>query len=69
MDETTEVEAPDDLIGISEAAKLLGITTETVRVYANEGKVPVALRTTGGQRRFSRRALLALRDADGEDVA
>lgn len=42
-----------DLIGLSEAANILGVHPSTVRSWADSGKIPVQ-RTAGGHRRFSR---------------
>ena len=40
------------LITISEAAKYLGISTQTLRRWERAGKVASAVRTKGGQRRY-----------------
>lgn len=37
----------------SEVAAAFGVTTETIRTWDNEGKLP-SFRTPGGQRRFRR---------------
>jgi len=42
-----------DLVPIGEAAKILGVSVGTVRRWEQEGKLS-AIRTLGGQRRFSR---------------
>lgn len=41
-------------IGLSEAARLIGVSASTMRRYADHGEVPVT-KTTGGHRRFRRR--------------
>ena len=41
-----------DEITTSEAAKILGVTSRTVRNWASEGKLPCTY-TEGGHRRFS----------------
>lgn len=43
----------DELLGISAAASLVGVTTDTLRRWEIAGRVP-AIRTLGGQRRFRR---------------
>lgn len=43
--------APDDRVGISEAARLLGASEGSVRRWSNEGLLR-SERTPGGQRRF-----------------
>ena len=44
---------PPDLLPIGEAAKLLGVSVETIRRWDTAGKL-ASVRTLGGQRRFSR---------------
>lgn len=41
----------DRLVAIGEASRLLGVTSQTVRVWCKSGKL-VCIRTIGGQRRF-----------------
>ena len=41
------------VLRLSEAAALLGVHPDTLRRWADEGKVPVS-RTPGGERRFIR---------------
>lgn len=48
----------DKLIGVTEAAKLLGVHPLTVRNWADKGHIPF-FRTPGGHRRFRRGALVA----------
>ncbi|MSZ77757.1 MAG: helix-turn-helix domain-containing protein [Actinobacteria bacterium] len=43
----------DDLIPIGEAARILGVTVETVRRWNRAGQIEAG-RTVGGQRRFRR---------------
>jgi excisionase family DNA binding protein len=50
----------DDWIGLSEAARLLGVHPSTVRSWADSGKLPVH-RTAGGHRRFFRSDIEVLR--------
>lgn len=45
---------PEDLLTPSHAARVLGVSTDTVRNMADSGKLP-AMKTTNG-RRFFRRA-------------
>lgn len=59
MDTSTEL---PELIPIGEAARLLGVSVETVRRWERQGKVS-ATRTAGDQRRFSREDILARRTA------
>ena len=40
-----------NLLGVSEAAKLLGVSTKTIRRWESDGKIK-AVRTEGGHRRF-----------------
>lgn len=46
-------EDPNDLLTPSEAAKLLGVSADTVRLYADAGKLST-LRTQSGRRFFRR---------------
>jgi len=56
--------SPDDLIPLKEAARLLGVAPDTVRVWERKGKVS-AIRTLGGHRRFRRGDIEALREQAG----
>lgn len=49
-----------DLLPIGEAAILLGVSVDTMRRYDKLGKL-TAIRTLGGQRRFRRSDIEALR--------
>jgi excisionase family DNA binding protein len=40
-----------NLLTVTEAAQLLGVSTKTIRRWENEGKIK-AIRTEGGHRRF-----------------
>jgi excisionase family DNA binding protein len=51
----------DDLLRVSQAAKVLGVHPQTLRQWANEGVI-AEVRTAGGHRRFERSAVEALRD-------
>lgn len=44
---------PNELLTPSEAARLLGVSADTVRLIADKGRVPV-LRTMSGRRLFRR---------------
>lgn len=50
---------PDDLLPVGEAARILGVSTDTMRRWHREG-VLSAVRTVGNQRRFRRSDLEAL---------
>jgi len=51
------VSSPDTVLLLaSEAARLLGVSVDTVRRYARTGRLPV-VRTAGGVRLFSREDL------------
>jgi excisionase family DNA binding protein len=61
----TQADQPDEWITLQEASELLGVTTSTVRRWADAGKLPVK-RTLGKHRRFLRAAVLQLNEAPGE---
>lgn len=44
---------PDELLSLKDAARLLGVHPSTVRLWSNQGLLPVH-RTQGGHRRFRR---------------
>lgn len=46
-----------NLLTVTEAAQLLGVSTKTIRRWENEGKIK-AIRTEGGHRRFEVSSLL-----------
>ena len=54
--------ASDDYLGLGEAARLLGITPQTLRRWADRGQI-ASYTTPGGHRRFPRSALVALAPA------
>lgn len=54
--------AGEDYVGLGEAARLLGITPQTLRRWADRGQI-ASYTTPGGHRRFPRSALLALAPA------
>jgi excisionase family DNA binding protein len=45
----------------AEAAKMLGVSTDTVRRYANNGDI-TAIKTPGGQRRIDRESVEVIRE-------
>lgn len=49
-------DTPADLIPIGEAARILGVSVDTLRRWEAQGKI-TSLRTLGGQRRFDRDAI------------
>lgn len=55
----------DRLIGLSEAAELLGVGTSTLRFWDTSGKLP-ALRTAGGHRRYRLSDIERLQGQDPE---
>lgn len=50
---TRDTQDAQELLPIGEAARILGVTVDTVRRWEGDGKIP-AIRTLGGQRRFRR---------------
>jgi excisionase family DNA binding protein len=48
-----------DWVGVSEAARILSVSEQTVRNWADEGTL-ASIRTPGRQRRFKREDVLAL---------
>lgn len=52
-----------DLIGPSEAARILGVSERTITRWANTGRLTVAVKRPSGQRRFAREDVLAVLDA------
>lgn len=50
----------ESLVGIGHAAHLLGVHSDTLRRWTDEGKIP-AIRTAGGHRRYRLADVLALR--------
>jgi excisionase family DNA binding protein len=51
--ENREVANPDDLMTPSDAARVLGLSADSVRVLGDTGRLP-ALRTVSGRRLFRR---------------
>jgi excisionase family DNA binding protein len=45
---------PDDLMTSSDAARILGLSSDMVRLLARRGALPIAARTIGGVRLFRR---------------
>ena len=56
------VTSPTDLITTTQAGEILGVGRESVRRYADAGKLPFQL-TPGGHRRFRRSDVTALATA------
>lgn len=48
-----DTQSEQELLPIGEAARLLGVSVETVRRWDSDGRIK-SIRTLGGQRRFSR---------------
>jgi excisionase family DNA binding protein len=59
--ETTTDAGGVELLRVADAAAVLGVHPQTLRVWADDGKV-ASVRTPGGQRRFTRAALQAVLD-------
>jgi excisionase family DNA binding protein len=57
---------PDDELSLGEAAEILGVHPDTLRAWADDKRVAM-WRTPGGQRRFRRRDLEALKPWITED--
>jgi excisionase family DNA binding protein len=53
-----ELGTPDEILTVSEAAKLTGFSISTLRRWDDLGALP-ALRTPGNQRRYRKSELLA----------
>lgn len=53
---------PEALLPIGEAARLLGVSVETVRRWDRLGQI-ASIRTIGGQRRFRRSEINSLTEA------
>lgn len=66
------MEKKSKMLKIGEAARYLGVSATSLRMWSNRGLLP-AYRTPGGQRRFNRADLdefmSAMRDADREASA
>jgi len=59
MDEVTHAEDGSDLLTVSEAARLIYVSADTIRRYADAGKIATS-RTPANHRRFRRADVLAL---------
>jgi len=57
--EPTHTSQGDILVGVTEAAQLAQLSVDTIRRYADTGKL-ASTRTPGNQRRFLKRDVLAL---------
>ncbi|GAB2519821.1 helix-turn-helix domain-containing protein [Paramicrobacterium agarici] len=57
--ELTHTQDGDERIGVSEAARIAYLSVDTIRRYADSGKLP-SVRTPGNQRRFRRADVEAL---------
>ena len=53
---------PARLVRIGEAARLLGVTTQTLRTWDKTGELPPSRRTSGGTRYYDVAMLLDMRD-------
>lgn len=54
---------PDELLSAQQVASLYDVTASTVSRWAREGKLPPAIRTLGGVRKFRRADVEAVRQA------
>ena len=59
---------PDGLIGISEAARTLGVSVDTLRRWDADDKL-AAIRLPGGHRRYRRSDLDALLSGDAKQAS
>lgn len=59
MDVTHTPESSEYSLTVGEAAKLVYLSTDTIRRYADKG-ILRSVRTPGGQRRFAREDVLSL---------
>ena len=59
--------AEGDLLPIGEAARLLGVSIETIRRWDRAGRLP-STRTLGGQRRFARADVERARNGSAASV-
>lgn len=64
----TPVTNLDDLLAPAQAAALIGVTAETIRRYAEAGRLP-HLVTPGGHRRYRRSDVLALVAPPAEEAS
>lgn len=58
----------EDRLSIGEAARIAGVAVETLRRWANEGRIAVE-RTPGGQRRFRLADVRALSESNATGPA
>lgn len=63
MSSTDAYAEAEDLLPIGEAARLLGVSVETVRRWDRDGLIN-STRTLGGQRRFSRSEIERVKAGD-----
>lgn len=54
------MEAERETVGIGEAARMLGLSIDTLRYYERAGLLDSVLRTEGNQRRYDETALMAV---------
>lgn len=54
---STDSNATNRLLRVSELAQELGVSAQTVRVWERQGRIPPSVRSEGGHRMFSRAAL------------
>jgi excisionase family DNA binding protein len=59
MPKVTHTEEHSELLTVSEAARLIYVSTDTIRRYSDKGKLPT-LRTPANHRRFRRSDVLGL---------
>ena len=57
----TSTDSPAELISIGEAARILGVSVDTIRRWDVEGRVQ-CIRTPGGQRRISQDEIGRIRE-------
>lgn len=58
--ETRHASDPEDRLPIGDAARLAGVSVDTLRRWADGGQVPFERRTTSGHRVFRRADIVAI---------
>lgn len=53
----------DDLLNPKEAARMLGVSTQCLRVWEEKGRIK-PIKTQGGHRRYAKKEIESLRQSD-----